>query len=473
MPRPLALLIAVGVVLSVAWAVAQPPFQGPDESRHFAYTQRIVEQREIPWYVRGSCRTCTETLSTEVREGLRWSGMAALAGNPAMKDTSLAPDERAWRVRAATLSSNATADGGYQETMRNGPAYYLYEAGPYAVTSGRDVFTRAFAMRLANLPFVVVLIVATWILAGLVAGPRRDLQVLAAGLVALSAQLTSIGGSVNADMLLAAAYAAALALMGLVLVRRASRGRLVGLVALAALAALTHPRGVALFAPVALTAVIAWWRERGPRGERGQRLAWGAGAATAAVAAGATLWAATLGRPGPAEVREFGSYLWQFYLPRLGFMDPVQRSDWNWRDVFVDRFWGVFSQFDVIVAPWLLDVMAVATVVGLLALAFILVLRRRALRSAGAVAAVLTVAFLSYLGAVHVSAWRLLSQGGTDPILTGRYFLPFLPLLGLAAVVLVRWLPRRARAVAGVAVLSAALALQLAALGALVVRYHA
>ena len=41
--------------------------------------------------------------------------------------------------------------------MRNGPVYYLYEAIPYAAFSSGDMFTRAFVMRLANLPFVLVM----------------------------------------------------------------------------------------------------------------------------------------------------------------------------------------------------------------------------------------------------------------------------------------------------------------------------
>ena len=66
-------------------------------------------------------------------------------------------------------------------------------------------------------------------LTGIVAGPRRWLQTVAASVVALSAQLTSIAGSVNADVLLSAVYAVALALIALILVRGHTRGRLVAL----------------------------------------------------------------------------------------------------------------------------------------------------------------------------------------------------------------------------------------------------
>lgn len=472
-PRPLTLLLAISAVLTVAWSVGQPPFQGPDEVNHFAYTQRIVEQRDLPWRVLGSCRTCRATASTEVDTALVASGMLPLAGNLAMKDLNRAVDERAWaRIRDA-LPADAAADGGYQETMRNGPVYYLYEAVPYAAFSGGDIFTRAFAMRLANLPLVLVLVAAAWALTGLVLGPRRWLQTLAAGVVALNAQVTTIGASINADMLLAAAYAVAIVLMALVLTKGPTRLRVAGLLLAGALGPLSHPRGVALLIPVAVTLVVLLWRVAGPHDRRRRRAAAAAVAALAVAAVPAILWAATAGRLEGDRIRAFGSYLWGFYLPRPGFIEPVQRGDWGWRDVFVDRFWGVFAQFDVIVASWVLDVMAYVTAGGLVVLVAVLVARRGAVRRGSAVAVVLALSFFSYLLAVHVSAWRLLAEGATDPILTGRYFLPFVVLIGLAVAVIASWLPRRLGPPAAALVLSCAFALQLASLGALLVRYYA
>ena len=47
-PAPLALLLAVATIQFLAWMLVLPALQAPDESSHFAYTQRLVETGERP-----------------------------------------------------------------------------------------------------------------------------------------------------------------------------------------------------------------------------------------------------------------------------------------------------------------------------------------------------------------------------------------------------------------------------------------
>src|SRR3954452_21030301 len=47
-PRPLALLLAVAALLSVAWTFTLAPFQGPDEPAHFNYSQYLAETGHRP-----------------------------------------------------------------------------------------------------------------------------------------------------------------------------------------------------------------------------------------------------------------------------------------------------------------------------------------------------------------------------------------------------------------------------------------
>src|SRR3712207_3200710 len=126
-------------------------------------------------------------------------------------------------------------------------------------------------MRLANIPLVLAMIVAAWLLTGLVVGQRRWLQALAAGVVALNAQLYSVSGAVNADVLLSAGFSVAMVLMALILLRGPTRGRVIGLLAAGAVAALSHPRGLPIVVPVLLTLAIAWWRARAPHTPRARR----------------------------------------------------------------------------------------------------------------------------------------------------------------------------------------------------------
>ena len=470
-PLPLALLVATALVLMMAWALAQPPWQGPDESAHFAYTQRIVEQREIPWYDEQP-EGVPLGGSGELNTALTDSGLRALQGNLAMKDVFRDVDEDIWREADDELDDDERDNTGFTSTMLNPPLYYVYEAIPYAATSPLDIFWRSFAMRLANVPLVIAAVVSAWLLAGLLVGPRRSLQVLATGVVALNAQFISVAGTINADALLAALFSVAFVLMAVILLRGPTRGLVIGLVGVAAAASLTHGRGLALLIPVALTLALAWWRARGPRGENGRRWAIALVGGTAAVGTAVVMFAATRGSLEVARMREFLSYLWQFYLPRLGFMEPAPRSDWSVRDVFIDRFWGTFAQLDTVTQGWVVDLMSALSQAGLVLLVAVLIARWRTVRRAGALFAVLLSAFLGYLLVLHVGAYRSLSAGSTDPVLTGRYFIPFVALLGAAVVVAVSWLPRRIVPVVSAIVLFSSLALHFGALGALIVRFH-
>src|SRR5919107_3746604 len=52
-PRPLALILAVAALLSVAWTFTTTPFQGPDEPAHFNFTQHLADTGKKPTVVGG------------------------------------------------------------------------------------------------------------------------------------------------------------------------------------------------------------------------------------------------------------------------------------------------------------------------------------------------------------------------------------------------------------------------------------
>jgi hypothetical protein len=153
-------------------------------------------------------------------------------------------------------------------------------------------------------------------------------------------------------------------------------------------------------------------------------------------------------------------------------MRTTIRPDWTVRDAFVDRFWGTYGQLDTFMAGGLVDAIAVAGLVGALLLVALLIARRRAVWRARDLVTVLVIAVVSYVGVLHVAAWRSLRVDVSDPVLTGRYLLVFLPLLGAAVATLISWVPRRAGPALAGGLLSGAFALQLAALGAMIVRMH-
>jgi 4-amino-4-deoxy-L-arabinose transferase-like glycosyltransferase len=380
-------------------------------------------------------------------------------------------DERVWRRADGQLDDAARGNGGFTSSMKNPPLYYLYTTPTYLAASGGDVFTRLGVLRLASLPFLLVTVLFTWLLAGEMLGRRRVLQSVAAGAVALTPQLAFLGGIANPDGLLAAISTAALYLAVVTLRRGPTRGRVLGLLALVVAAALTHGRGVAIAVPVLLTlAIVAWRRWLRPRAHS-RAIAVAASAAGTALFFGGLMWYALRGEVSVPRVREFASYVWQFYLPRPDFMEANGGSLYRARRVYVDRLFSELGTFDLVVPLWVTDTITIAALVGLALLVAALVAHRGALRAAAAPAVVLGVAFLALVATLHAAAWRSLLVA-PDPILTGRYLAPVIALLGLAVALLVRCLPRVARPAVGTAVLGCGVLMNLSLFAAAVVRFH-
>jgi hypothetical protein len=86
---------------------------------------------------------------------------------------------------------------------------------------------------------------------------------------------------------------------------------------------------------------------------------------------------------------------------------------------------------------------------------------------------VLLAAAAGVLLQVHLQAFRDLLVDHSDPVITGRYLLPLLPILGIVIAAVLRALPRRAFAAAGGATFAACVLLQLAAFGATLIRFYA
>ncbi len=209
---------------------------------------------------RGRAGRGTRTLSTELLGALSTAGILSSWGNPTGRPAGTHEDERMWDRLQRRYDHADRADGGFTSSMANPPAYYLYEALPYLAASSASLFDRAFAMRLANLPLLVIVLVFCWLIAGELLGGRRWLQTLATAAVALQPQLIHLTATINPDIALAAIWCPALWLMIRILRAGPSRPRVVWLVLLVGLSGLTQPRGVALVLPAATTLAIAWRR---------------------------------------------------------------------------------------------------------------------------------------------------------------------------------------------------------------------
>lgn len=467
LPAPLALLLAVATVQFLAWMLVLPALQAPDESVHYAYTQRLVETAERP-PLEGE----GEPFSPELRTARLDAGLGPLVGNLSARPYWSGLDERLWRERDRALGGDRRdARTGPNTASRNPPGSYAYAGIAYAAASGGSFFDRLYAMRLANLPLYLLTIALTWVLAGQLLGPAIWPRTVAAGAVAVQPQFAFVVAGVSPDPLLTALWAGFVVLAVRSLQARLTWALAAGMLALALASVLTHPRGAPL-ALLALLAIALGLRRR--LGASWRVVALGGAAAGAAVLALLVTGAGVLDSTSGARFvpREFASYLWQFYLPRLGFMDPAIGPDYGVQTAFVETFYGVFASLEVRWPAWVYDVLAAVSLAWLAALAVVLVRASRALRARWDVALMLAAIPVALVLALHFAAYRNLQIDPTDPIVVGRYLFPLLPLFGVAIAAVVRALPRRVSLAAGTTVLLGGALLGISGLAMTAVRFY-
>jgi hypothetical protein len=473
-PRPLLVLLAISLVEGLAWSIVLPPLQGPDEVGHFAYVQKLAETGSLPW--RGAAPAKPGSpYSTEVEVAATCSGLAELEQNPAARAPASVIDERVCFADLERLPPGARSDGGFTAADKNPPLYYLYEAVPYLAFRHATFFTRSLAMRVANLPLLLALVVFTWLLSGelLLGLPRGPaLRVLATAAVVLNPQLTMLTATINPDLALAVLWTAGLWLSVSIVRHGLTRARVSWLVAVCLLAGFTQGRGLPLIAPALLALAVAVWQRRA-HSRRATVTAVAAGAVVVLVGVYLLLRYAVRDDVTLARAEGFLSYLWQFYLPRLGFMSATIHPGYGVRQVFIDRFLGTFAQLEVSFSPATLNFLSrAAEVTALAAIVGLAVYRRRAARVPW-VLAVLAVGVLAYLIMLHAVAYSSLLTFAGDPIITGRYLLPLLCLYGVGIALALSWLPRILAALLSGATVAALAVLQLSALAIVLERFYA
>ena len=468
-PRALLVIEAVAAIQVLAWSLALAPLQGPDEVWHVAYVQHLAETGDAPMRDAGRAPYSSE-------EGLllRDLDLIPAIGVPGAKPAWSPVDREAWERAQAELPGAARDNGeGPNPIAQNPPLYYAFESIPYLAASGLDLIDRLFAMGLANGLLYMAAIAFVWLFAGELFGRRRPLQALAAAVAVLLPQLAWLAAEVNPDTLLVTIWSAFFWLaartfrVGLDL----RHGAAVGL--LAAAAVLTHGRGLALLVPAAAVLAVGAWRERRPLpAVAGAGIAAG-GLALAFVwttaSGGAVYGGEAAASSGAVSIGGFLSYVWQFYFPRLGFMDTAPGPDYGFREVFIEGFFGTFASLEVQYADWVYDVLQVAWVA--LAVAAVVLLVRR--RPAWPLVLTIGLGIGSLLLLLHRVGYGHLAGGGGDPIIQGRYILPFAPLFAVAVAGVATALPRRAAAMFAAAVLAGAALLQVAGIGLTIARFYA
>jgi len=409
---------------------------------------------------------------------------ANLFGRPEWSEAEL----RDWQLASDRLGTGARGDGGGSSpsgganpARTNPPLYYAFESVPYLVGTPGTIFTRLHLMRLASVLFLLVAVAATYKLTLEFVGDRRLLALAGAATVGLQPMAVFVSSSVNPDSLLIAAFAVAM-LFGVRILRRGlTAGRGVALCGACAVAVLTKATGYALVPPMLLALVIGALRATPGLGPRVK------GAALPALAFGipvaAWLLAARLadrpainqvGGGGGAgqEIPGFVSYLWQFYLPKLPFQTalPGPFGQAPAFDLWVEGGWAAFGWLEVVFPRPLYVVLAVLT--GVMLVGALVSTRRHAVRRDVPAFAFLALVALGLLAGLHAAEYKVFSEQGTI-LNQGRYLLPLVPLLGLAAAGSLSLLEGRRRAAATGVLLAGLFALQIFSLALIAVRFHA
>jgi hypothetical protein len=452
----------LAAIQGVLWSLFTAPLNGPDEAAHAAYVQAVAETGERPSRTSGT--GSTSTVLNKVRVEL---GLGPMLGHvEARPDAGNAPNvERA----IEQLSDRAWKDGtGPNAVAQNPPLYYAYAALAYRLSPDRSILGRLFAIRLATVALFVATVLFAWLLASELFGPLWQ-RFTATALVALQPKLVAMGAVINPDTLLFMVSTGFLWMSARLVLRGWSTARVAGVAAFAATAALTHGRGLYLIPALAVALLVALLRHRPTLVDIAR-----AGLAVVGVllvaavvivgwkapAGGGAAYGGEIGQHAPFNLKQFLSYLFQFYFGPFSFLQPLGPPH-GYRQVYIETFFGAFGSLEVNYRTSVYDLLQIGAAIGLATFGGVVVARWSAVKRHWPLWILALGTFGSLLLVLHVSAYRDLTLGG-DPLLTGRYLLPVVGLYAVAVAWVVGSLPRLLRLpVAGVVLaLATALAIQ-------------
>jgi 4-amino-4-deoxy-L-arabinose transferase-like glycosyltransferase len=456
---PLAILLAVAAVVGCAWTIAAAPLTGPDEISHFAYAQSIAETGHGPNQGSGDGSQSTQ-MNVALGELLLGPIIRHPEGRPAWDDVGNV--ERELNALPDAAAENTT---GPNPAANNPPLYYVYAAALYTISPSRSLLGRATVMRLGSVALFVAIVWLVWLLASELL-PATWQRVLATGVVALQPKLGYMASQINPDILLIALSTGFLLAAVRVLRRGPTFRRMAALTLCTAGAVLTHGRGLAVVPPAILVVLILLWQLRD---DRRRALILAASTAGVVGAAGLATFVYTRAHSGGTvfggqantsgfNLRGFLGYIWQFYLPKMSFMDPRPGPAVGYRQIYIETFFGSWGSLEVNFRPVIYDAFQIMAGAGLVALFANVVARWRALRANWQVVLVVLVAFVSMMLVLHGSSYNSLRQQ-KGLVITGRYLLSYVGLFGVAIAWVAggfgrRWGPVLAGFLLGVAALA-------------------
>ena len=443
--RPAVAIALIAFLNAASWALITPAFNSPDEPSHFSYAQYFAETGHAPERAPGPGPpySSDETLALDATD------LYSQISNPFGRPPWLELQQRQWEQLLASTPHPGNNGGGYTEAASpHQPAYYALLAPAYLAVRSQSTFSQLTAMRLVSaLLGALVAACAFGVVRELL--PRQRVAAVASGLlVAFHPMFGFISGAVNNDNGINAAAA-----LSLYLVIRALRRGLTWPIGLAlgatlAIAPLLKETGYEIYPAVAVGLVGILWRSHRLADSR----AWGA--LIAAFLAVKGVWSLlqpvfyphVAGRPSGGGINASGTltlaehmpgrfleYLWELFLPKLGFMGNLFPPGWPFKAIYVVRGWAAFGWYTWEFPNWVYLVIIVAmAVVGLLAVS---ATARERLAARTRVFELAVIALFPVCVLVAVEAAFFAPEGGRTVVAEqGRYIFPAIAALAAIAV---------------------------------------
>jgi hypothetical protein len=440
----------IALLNGAAWSLVTPPFQGRDEPAHFAYVQLLAETGSLPHTTEG------EQSGNSPEEALVLEGVhqQQIKLSPEVKAISSQSEQRVLSHDLGAGLSRVGSEAAGVATSEP-PLYYAIETIPYALGGGNTLTQLELMRLLGALLAAITAMLAFFFIREVLPGVPWA-ATIGAACVALQPLFGFMSGTVNPDTMLYAVTAGVLLCLARGFRRGLTRRLALATGALIAAGFLTKLNFVGIAPGAFLGLLLLGLREARAKDARALRepaIAALIGASPVLIyilvnglsshpAVGSTSQAA-LSSSGGSIFKEI-DYVWELYLPTLPGMTHYFAGMLTPRDIWFDRFVGLYGWLDTQFPGWVENIALVLAAAIALLCGRELVVRRKALSSRVAelaTYATMTVGIMLLVGATSYASRS--STGGVEGFGDPRYLLPMLPLLGVVVALAARGAGRR------------------------------
>lgn len=219
----LVVLLMLFLVKGVVIAFVHPPFSGHDEVAHYAYLQFVAEDRRLPVIPDlGDWRTQREvTGNNETHDKMPadlWKYCQFVTNDWNIGCSG--PDPVPSAVYTISFPSMGLFPSGWVYTSNHPPLYYLIMTPVFWITEGASPETQLYALRLAALPFGLLIVLFAYLTVRTLFPRDRFLALMVPAFVAFQPQISYEAAMLNNDIVAIAFTSTVIFLLTLGLKRR-------------------------------------------------------------------------------------------------------------------------------------------------------------------------------------------------------------------------------------------------------------